>query len=167
VPAHHPTNGSLTRTASTIALATGVAGTLDILSAIAFGHIAGRATTTTLQLVAAGPLGDGALRGGDGTALLGLAIHFALTAAMVASYVAVTRRTRWLMERPLLAGTGFGVVVYLIMYWIVLPLRWPTAFPATSAWDIGSALFSHIVCMGVPAALVVRMLVSRQHRAAA
>lgn len=157
----------MTRTASTIALATGVAGTLDILSAIMFGSMAGRAATTTLQSVAAGPFGDRALQGGGGTALLGLATHFVLTAAMVGAYVAVVRRARWLLDRPLVAGTGFGIVVYLIMYWIVLPVRWPAAFPATSAWDVGNALFSHIVCMGVPAAFVVRMLAGRKHDVAA
>lgn len=152
----------MTRTASTIALATGVAGTLDILSAIVFGSMMGRSATTTLQSVAAGPFGDGALQGGGGTALLGLATHFALMAVMVGSYVVLVGRTPWLMDRPLVAGTGFGIAVYLIMYWIVLPLRWPPVFPQTGAWDVGNALFSHIVCMSIPAALVVRMLAAQK-----
>lgn len=133
-----------------------------------FGSFMGRSATATLQSVAAGPFGDGALQGGGGTALLGLATHFVLMAAMVSCYVAVVRRTPRLMERPLVAGTGFGIAVYLIMYWIILPLRWPAVFPQTGAWDVGNALFSHVVCMGIPAALVVRMLaVQKQNCVAA
>ena len=43
-----------------------------------------------------------------------------------------------------------------IMNWVVLPYRWPTAFPFIDTKDMSEQLFSHIVLVGIPIALVAK-----------
>ncbi len=145
-----------------IARATLVAGTLDILSAIAFAGMAGMGPVALLQFVASGPFGDQAKSGG-GWALAGLLVHFAIMACMVAAYYLAARRWPALNRRPLWSGALYGVLLWFIMYWIVRPLRWPAmALPAAwagmpvekVAWSIGNALFSHCLLVGIPIALM-------------
>lgn len=141
---------------TTLIAATAVGGTLDILSAIAFGAAAGMSASRVLQSVAAGPFGNAAFEGGMASAAIGLAVHFLLMAVMVASYIWALGRLPRLS--PIVTGAGFGLVVYLVMYWVVLPLRWPTIHPVTDPASIARALFSHILCMGIPVALTVHFL---------
>ena len=58
-----------------IALATLVAGMLDIMSAFYFAGRAGMSPAGVLHFVASGPFGDQALHG-TSWAIVGLAIHF-------------------------------------------------------------------------------------------
>ncbi|MGC1468521.1 MAG: hypothetical protein WA793_03995, partial [Sphingorhabdus sp.] len=56
---------------------------------------------------------------------------------------------------PWLSGTIYGVLLYALMYWIVLPLRWPDIFPQTGLTNILEALFAHIVLVGLPLAHII------------
>ena len=40
----------------------------------------------------------------------------------------VARRLPDLLRRPFTTGLLYGLILYGIMYWIVLPLRWPSAW---------------------------------------
>ena len=102
----------------TIALATLVAGTLDILSAFVWSG----AVVGVLQTVASGPLGDAIAQSPAG-APLGLLVHFAIMAAMVAVYVLAARRLPALNRYWWIAGPLYGVALWIVMYWIVMPLR--------------------------------------------
>ncbi|MGE0180148.1 MAG: hypothetical protein AB7O91_10065 [Sphingomonas sp.] len=144
---------SLTRP---IVTATLVAGTLDILSAFAFAGMAGIGVLPLLRYVASGPFGDGVREGGAGWAAAGLAIHFAIMAAMAASYMIMARRLPALRRHALIAGLAYGLLLWVIMYWIVKPLRWPEAPLPSTAWGIGNALFSHCILVGLPIALIAR-----------
>lgn len=136
-----------------IAVATLIAGTLDILSAFVFAGMAGATPVHVLNYVASGPFGDGALTGGGGAAI-GLVVHFAIIACIAAAYFLTAQRFSALIRHPILAGIGYGVVVWIVMYWIVKPLRWPDAPMPSTAWGIANALFSHCILVGIPIALV-------------
>lgn len=159
-----PNAGSLTR-------ATLVAGTLDILSAFLFSGMAGKSPADVLHFVASGPFGDGALHG-VGWAIAGLLIHFAIMAMMVAAYALIAPKIPFARQHPLTYGALYGLILWFVMYWIVRPLRWPAmALPAAwtnmSAvqvmWSIGNALFSHVLLVGIPIALI---LTGRNRRSA-
>ena len=47
------------------------------------------------------------------------------------------------------------------MYWIVLPLRWPAIFPQTAFIPVRNALFSHIVCVGLPIGVITRAVLGK------
>lgn len=137
-----------------IALATLIAGTLDILSAFVFAGMAGTAPGAVLRYVASGPFGDGVRTGGSGWALAGLAVHFAIMACMATVYFLIAARGPQLVERPILAGFLYGLLLWVIMYWVVKLLRWPNAPLPHTTWGVANALFSHCILVGIPIAWI-------------
>ena len=148
-----------------IALATLVAGMLDIMSAFYFAGRAGKSPADVLHFIASGPFGDHALHG-TSWAIIGLAVHFAIMAVIAAAYMAFAPSFPALYNKPWLAGSLYGLLLWGIMYWIVRPLRWPAmALPAAwhgmsqtrIAFSIGNALFSHCILVGLPIAVIAVM----------
>jgi len=137
-----------------ILIAAIVAGTLDILSAFVFAGMAGMGPVGVLTYVASGPFGDGVRSGGPLWAAVGLAVHFAIMACMAAAYMLAASRLPVLVRHPVAAGLAYGFLLWLVMYWIVKPLRWPDAPLPHTAWGIGNALFSHCILVGLPIALI-------------
>jgi hypothetical protein len=135
-----------------IAIATAIAGTLDILAAIISTLIPGKSPIHMLQSVASGPLGPAALTS-PGYAAAGLLVHFAIMACMVTVYMVAARQLRPLLDRPILAGTVYGVALWLVMYWVVLPLRFSAPHPS-QPFAIAQQLFCHIILVGIPIGLV-------------
>jgi hypothetical protein len=143
-----------------ILIATLIAGTLDILSAFVFAGMAGMSPHGVLTYVASGPFGDSVRSGGAAWAVTGLAVHYGIMACMAAVYLMVAPRIPSLIRHPVPAGLAYGLLLWLIMYWLVKPLRWPDAPLPHTAWGIGNALFSHCILVGLPIALVA----ARYHR---
>jgi hypothetical protein len=135
-----------------IFLATLVAGTLDIAAAVGLTLFYGRDPANMLRYVASGPF-PGAIDWGTNGAALGLLTHFTLMAAMAAIFVLAASRRPALTARPLLWGFVYGLVTYVVMNLIVVPLRWPAAFPP-SPRGVATQLFCHIVLVGIPIALI-------------
>jgi len=135
-----------------ILTATLIAGTLDILAAVTLTLLYGRDPMNMLRYVGSGPV-PGATGMGTGGAILGLAVHFVLMAIMATIFVLAAARFRALWQKPLLWGFLYGLGTYVVMNLIVVPLRWPAAFPP-SAQSIATQLFCHIVLVGIPIALV-------------
>ena len=131
-----------------------VVGVLDISSAIVIWLTRGVAVTRGLQGIAAGLLGKESYESGFATAALGLAIHFLVALVVVSIFYAASRKIPFLTQQAVVSGVLYGVGVYLVMYWIVLP----TAF-ATFRHRLGNdvlAIAIHICLIGLPTALIVR-----------
>lgn len=143
-----------------ILVATLVAGTLDILAATALTLLNGRDPMSMLRTVASGPFPGATLWGTQGS-LLGLAVHFALMAVMAGVFVLAASRWRRLWEKPYLWGLLYGLATYVVMNLIVVPLRWPTAFPPAPL-SVATQLFCHIVLVGIPIALIARRHLRRR-----
>jgi uncharacterized membrane protein YagU involved in acid resistance len=135
-----------------IALATLVAGTLDILFAMILTVIFGREIPNMLRYVGSGPF-PAATEMGTGGALLGLATHFALMAIMAAAFVLAARQWPALIQKPIQWGIIYGLATYVVMNWIVVPLRFATPLPPKPL-SIATQLFAHIVLVGIPIALI-------------
>ena len=129
-------------------------GAMDITAAFMTWVPQGVPASVILKGIASGWLGTQAFHGGFATAALGLGLHFLIAIIAAAVFYAASRKLRWLVLRPYLSGVLYVVAVYLVMYWIVLPL---------SRYHRGSfsvvravvAILTHIVCVGLPIALVV------------
>ena len=122
----------------------------------------GREIGDMLRYVASGPFPQ-ATDMGAGGAILGLLVHFALMAIMAATYVwfAGIRREH-LVAMPIPAGIAYGIITYVVMNLIVVPLRFDTPLPPSTR-SIVTQLFAHIVLVGVPIALITaRHLRTRQ-----
>ena len=135
-------------TVKTIAWATLVAGTLDIVSAFLWSALQGGTPIRVLNAVASGPFGR-QFSGLTGAGV-GLVVHYALMTVMAAVIVIAMTRWRLLRRRAWIVGLAYGLAIYGVMYWIVLPLRWPANFPSLKPRGVASALFAHIVCVGIP-----------------
>jgi hypothetical protein len=137
-----------------ILIATAVCGTLDILFAIILTLLRGKDPAAMLRFVASGPFPQAAESGAAGS-VLGLLVHFALMAIMVALFVIAARRVPALTDNPLLWGLVYGLIAYALMNLIVVPLRFPAAWPP-KALSVGTQLFAHIVLVGWPTAFITR-----------
>ena len=137
-----------------IALATLVSGTLDILLATILTIMNGRDPSDMLRFVASGPFPSATGMGASG-AVLGLLVHFALMGIMAAVFVIITANRRALIERPILTGAVYGLATYVILDLIVVPLRFPGAFPPKPI-SIATQLFAHIVLVGIVFAFITR-----------
>lgn len=135
-----------------IAIATAVAGTIDILFAAVMSMIFGNGPAAMLRSVASGPV-PGASQWGAAGSALGLVTHFTLMAIMAAAFVAAARRLPALTARPILWGIIYGLVTYVVMNWIVVPLRFDAPLPPAPR-AIATQLFAHIVLVGIPIALI-------------
>ena len=135
-----------------ILLATLVAGTLDILAAVGLTLFYARDPMNMLRGVASGPF-PGATDWGNGGAVLGLAVHFTLMAIMVTAYMIAAGRWLALRTKPLQWGVIYGLITYVVMNLIVVPLRFPDAFPP-SVRGVVTQLFCHIVLVGIPTAWI-------------
>jgi hypothetical protein len=132
-------------------------GTLDIVYAAVASVLQGRTVSGMLHAVASGPFGDGARSWGIGGDIAGLATHFAIMGAMVAAWFFVARRWSGLTAMPWwLSGTLYGLLLYVIMNAIVLPLRFGLPIPSTDMVNDAIALFPHIVFVGWPLAWLTR-----------
>jgi hypothetical protein len=130
-------------------------GVLDITAAFLTWGFRGVRPDRLLQGIATGLLGTAALNGGWLTALLGACCHFlvAFTAATV--FYLASRLLPILVERPFVFGPLYGIAVYGVMYWVVIPLSRSLARPFSWSATI-LAVVTHIVCVGTPIALAVR-----------
>jgi hypothetical protein len=137
-----------------IVTATLICGTLDILSAFVFAGLGGASPGQILRYVASGPFGDGMNGAGAVGAAIGLATHYAIMAVMVTVFVIAASRIAVVKTNPVLAGILYGLLLYAVMYWIVVPARWTGHYPKLTPWALGNALFSHIICVGIPMALI-------------
>jgi hypothetical protein len=135
------------------------AGAIDITYACLFWAIrAGVKPSRVLQSVAAGVLGrDAAIAGGAPTAALGLALHVFIAMTVAVVYYAAARYAPSLWRRPWLWGSLYGVGVYGVMNYIVVPLSragggggWPITL-----WAVLS-IAVHAFGIGVPVALAAR-----------
>ncbi len=113
-----------------------VAGTFDITYACTFWYLKrGVLPTRVLQSVASGLLGDASFTGGRRTALLGLALHYFIATSMAVTYFLFARRWSELWQKPWVFGPLYGVLLYGIMNYIVVPVapNRPDVAPTTRA----------------------------------
>jgi len=160
-----------------------IAGVLDIAYAItAFGPLSYNVPAMRiLQSVAAGAIGREAARAGEwGTAMLGLGLHLLIAIGMAAVFVLAASRLRFLLRPALLWGVLYGLLLWVAMNYIIVPLsaagpnlhfassfgeaseRLREAFSqvqnadANHPWMLWGSLFAHTFLVGVPIALVAK-----------
>jgi len=130
-------------------------GVLDGLDALVFFGLRGVTPVRLFQGIASGLLGRSAFSGGMPAALLGVLLHFFIAFAVVATYHVAARRLRELTVRPWIYGALYGVLVYLIMTFIVVPLS-AIGLRLPSPGVLLNGLLIHVLGVGLPAALSAR-----------
>ena len=132
-----------------------VSGTLDITAAFVVYGFFGARPIPILHGIAAGLIGPAAHQGGMAAAALGLACHYVIAFSAATAYYMTSRWFPLLVQYAVVCGVLYGVAVYFFMNRVVVPLS--AARRSAFSWEmmfIGVAI--HIVCVGLPIALLVR-----------
>lgn len=146
----------------TIFIAGLIAGVLDLTAACVYSWArAGVTPVRVFHSVASGVLGPSAFTGGAKAAALGVALHFLIATTWAAVFYVASRRIRFLINQPVVAGLIYGVVVYLFMNFVVLPLSAVTRRPVPLSGRIYGALII-MFFVGLPIALIVRQYASNR-----
>jgi uncharacterized membrane protein YagU involved in acid resistance len=96
-----------------------IAGTIDIGAA---SLINGRDPTIITEFIAGGLLGKAALAGGFQIVALGVVLQWAMSIVIAAIYVFASMWLAVLRRQWLLCGIAYGVPVYFVMTYVVVPL---------------------------------------------
>jgi hypothetical protein len=144
-------------------LAGAVVAILDISFAETYWVVIRNATTyaRVLQSIASGVLGKSAFQGGSDTVVLGAILHCTVAYGWTAIFLMAARH--WRAFGRVLAsqhgvvktGIPFGMVVWLVMDLVVIPLSHAKPTPVGSTWFLVSLLW-HPVGVGLPMAVVLR-----------
>jgi hypothetical protein len=110
------------------------------------------APTLIYQSIASGLLGRAAYSGGLATAALGMLLHFFIATVWAALFVALSLKQPALARQTLASGLAFGVVVYLFMKYVVLPL---SAVVRLTPFE-PLAMVGHAFLVGLPIAFFAR-----------
>jgi uncharacterized membrane protein YagU involved in acid resistance len=146
------------RSLATAALFGGlIAGTIDIGAASLIYWLS---PLSILRGIASGLIGKAAFNGGVATALLGLLLQWAMSILIAAIYLAVTAvrtsmRTRWR-----LMGACAGVVIFLVMNYLVVPLSAAPFKPHFSIEGLLSAFRPYDFVASLLAMIVFGLIIS-------
>jgi hypothetical protein len=141
-------------------------GTLDILDALIFFGARGAAPIRIFQSIAAGVHGRAAFQGGWNTAAQGLGLHYLIAFSIATTYFLASRKIRMLRDQPVWCGFAYGLAVWCVMNFVVLPLsnagRGPFVLPVVlNGWLI------HLFGVGLPSAWFASRVGSASSRASA
>lgn len=136
------------------------AGSLDLLYVFLFHGLRGVSPVRILQYIASGLQGSAAFEGGAASAALGAAAHYFILIVAAGLYLAASRRLHWLVRSAAAAGVAYGIAIWLVMNFVVVPL---------SAVKVGSPallsqitnLLMHLFVIGPVLALVLRRVAWR------
>lgn len=131
-----------------------VAGVLDIFVASAINHIG---PGIILQAIASGLLGKASYQGGQTTIALGLALQLGMSLIIAAVYGLAAVRLPVLTRRPLSFGALYGVGVFIVMSFIVMPLS--AVYPKTAPTLRGAVpQFAAMILFGLIVAVSQSMI---------
>ena len=127
-----------------------------IQQGIVFGLILKTPMISQLQFVASGVMGDAAFTGGLATALLGLVLDFIMITIMAGVFILSVDRIPLLRQRVIPGSILYGVGVFIVMNFIVLPLSAAPPLPAPPMWLFIELVLQHILLIGLPLGILVQ-----------
>lgn len=137
-------------------------GALDGLDAIIFFGLRSGATPDRIfKGIAAGLLGPAARQGGWPTVVLGVGLHFCIAFLIVLVYLAASSILPILARRAVLCGLLYGLAVYAVMNYVVIPLSAIGAPISLAPLPVlANGLLIHMFGVGLPASLAARAAAS-------
>jgi len=132
------------------------AAVLDAADALVAYKLAfGMSPLVIYQFVASGLLGKAAYTGGAASAFLGLGVHVLVAFTSATVFVLASERFPGLRRRAVGWGLAFGVGVFAVMNFLVIPLsRIGASVPSFPV--VANGLLAHAFLVGLPIALAAR-----------
>ena len=136
-----------------------VAAILDIAAAIGIYAYLLNLTTPEkiLQSIAAGIYGRNAFYGGTSMAITGFLLHTWIAIFFATAFVLAYKHINKLIPGKWLQGILYGIVVWSVMNFVVLPLS-HARVPAFHLTDALLSLTIIVCCVGIPIALITRKM---------
>jgi hypothetical protein len=150
----------MTDTLQAVIVATIACGILDATAATTQAALLGVPAQRVWQTVASGILGPHAFEKGWRSGIFGLALHFIISFTIATIYVLASLRLPFLLKHPLTAGALYGIAVYCVMNYIVLPLSRRAKRPFNTNFAL-TQLVIHICIVGWSIALSAHYLLPR------
>ena len=141
---------------SAILLGGVIAATIDIGAA---SLISGRTPTYIMQAIAGGLLGKATFGGGIGTMILGTVLQEIMGILIATIYVVLLKTVAGLLRRWIISGLAYGVIVFFVMNYIVVPLSAWKAAPHFTPLKF-AANMAAMLLFGLIVAFFARRLVS-------
>jgi hypothetical protein len=130
---------------------------LDGLDAVVFWGLRGIAPIRIARAIASAVIGRSAFQGGWPVTLLGIALHVLVAMTAAAVFYVACRQLPALYRYPFASGPLFGLGVYFVMNYVVIPLsamaspKGPVSLPT-----LLNGLIGHALLVGLPIALIAR-----------
>ena len=142
--------------AKAIVVAGLVAGTLDGLGAIlTFLLRGGKDPVKIFNFIASGVFGESGLKGGTTMALAGLIFHLCIATIWAAFYFIIYPKVTVLAKSWVASGLSYGIVVWLGMNLVVVPLSSTPPLPmGVQGVIVGSVVL--MICVGLPISFLAR-----------
>lgn len=125
-------------------------GVVDFIYPSVMALSRGRPWTRPWEMVASGWIGSAAAEGGPLVTGLGVVTHFTIATAMAAAYIHVARRVPVVAARPWATAPVYGLILYAVMYFAVLPLRFGNPW----RWQGVTSILDIAAHVGVALAIV-------------
>jgi hypothetical protein len=130
---------------------------LDGLEPVIFYALRGVRPMRVFQGIAAGLVGRESFNGGIPTMLLGMGLHLVIASVVVTLYWLASRKWTALAERPVPYGILYGLVVYAVMTFVVVPLSAAgSGIRMPAPVMLANGIFAHLFCVGLPTAFAAR-----------
>lgn len=111
----------------------------DLIYCVLFWSPQGVSPMRLLQSISAGALGRASFHGGVATALLGAGFQWLIGFCYVLAYALVARRLEPMRAHPRRYGVAYGMLLYLVMSNIVVPLSAaPQSAHPNIAWTLAN-----------------------------
>lgn len=139
------------------ALRTGLlVGTLDGVAAIVMFLIkGGKDPGKIFQYIASAAIGKDSFSGGWGTILLGVLFHYVIACTFTFIFFFVYPRLKFFYRSPVLAGLLYGIIVWLVMNLLVIPMSKLPQSPINPSQAVPGILILMFV-VGLPMALIAK-----------
>jgi hypothetical protein len=131
-----------------------LAGVFDITQAFVGFGLMGATPLRILRGIARGIFGRRSLEMGWTSATVGLLCHFTIAFLAATVYYAASRKLRVMVEHPILCGLFYGEIVFLFMYFVVMPIAIGPPHFNIATYITGPV--GHPLLVGLPIALCVR-----------
>ena len=143
---------------TTILIAGLVAGILDGSAAsIQFMiNSGGKSPAIVFKYISSALVGKEAYAGGTGIVIMGILLHMLIATIWAAIFYLLYKNINWISKNILLSGIIYGILVWVAMNRVVVPL---TKIPRPASFDITKAFIAMIIlifCIGIPIALITK-----------
>ena len=137
-----------------------LAGIFDITQAFIAFALRGATPYGILQGIARGIFGAHSREMGWTSVVVGLLCHFTIAFTAAAVYYLASRKLRLLVEHPVVCGLFYGELIFLFMYFVVMPLAIGPPHFNMATYVTGP--IGHPLLVGLPIALCVRRFSDNQ-----